>query len=523
MSEIATTVTMPHRACSHLVIEGLGDNTFHRVVLASGTGGHVPRSGDGEPLDDAFSRLVLSASVFPSTAGEVLKAILEAVPPNDPLATHRFFLVGEGGQVPATGQPVNRNLRFLVSCGRGPHGADLFMSSFHPDQGIVEIMAWDDTAGGFNFYRTMPDSSAWVFAGNSRHALMEPTRDNGPFESHRNGHFLMKELKVPWVHWHSPFALISPSSLIAQGLDSHPWVSLLEPGGAYTLEDDIAKPAVARWTRVRVEAAGSGRRLETPKRVMEQLLDTLTINLVSSLSSSAGALSSSDPVGLPTTYFVDDDSFRVLGLSAAPTFSVSADIYASSLATFDCRLDDDGGFVQAGDTHFAFVVPERSHEDVVTLSQFVQSGMLTPRLMACLLMVDFPNPVFSDRRRALVTYVLDEEFDKDGSALAESVVDAIRNSNESSVPSSPESEFLELWDVGESFTDEFDSRLSAYYDAVEVQLRSQSGFDDYIRLAESRRSRVLEMPIAESALLFARTNVPAATRIMTTTGAVREV
>jgi hypothetical protein len=36
-------------------------------------------------------------------------------------------------------------------------------------------MAWDRRSGGFNFHRTVGANSAWVFAGNSRHALADPT------------------------------------------------------------------------------------------------------------------------------------------------------------------------------------------------------------------------------------------------------------------------------------------------------------------------------------------------------------
>ena len=112
------------------------------------------------------------------------------------------------------------------------------------------------------------NNNAWVFAGNSRHALTAPTRDNGPFESHKNGHFLMKELKLPWVNWHSPTAVVASSVFAEEGLLGHPWVTNLTPGGAWTLELDIARPAIRRWTKARLEALVSGNSDETPRRVL---------------------------------------------------------------------------------------------------------------------------------------------------------------------------------------------------------------------------------------------------------------
>jgi hypothetical protein len=151
-----------------------------------------------------------------------------------------FFLVGEGSQIPFTleTETVRRNLRFVVSTGApGADGPDLLLSCFHPDETDVELMAWDRVTGGFNYYRTVGQNSAWVFAGNSRHALAEATEGKGPFESHTSGNLLMKELRAPWLHWHSPAASILPSVFASDNpLRNHPWFRALEPLGAITCE-----------------------------------------------------------------------------------------------------------------------------------------------------------------------------------------------------------------------------------------------------------------------------------------------
>jgi hypothetical protein len=516
----------PHRPCGALERKGLDENAVHRFILGSDDRPNKLSTQEAtRQLGDRFAQLVLLSGVFPRTAGEVLDAIEQAVPPDDPLQVQQFFLVGEGSQIapPMPGGVGRRNLRFLATVGNGPFGPDIVLSAFDPDSGTVELMAWDLVGGGFNYYRTVGRSNAWVFAGNSRHALMAPTRDNGPFESHKSGHFLMKELKFPWVHWDSPTAVIGDQVLDEEGLLDHPWVANRAPGGAYTLEEGVAKPAIQRWTRARLKALVSGNSEETPRRVLEQVLTTLTVNLVSSQTSSAVAVSGAVPeVDLPETFFVDSDALSgVLGLAPPPPPFVPSSVYAESLRTFDVRLTDDDQFEQPGDTHFAFVVPERAFEDTDTLRQAIEREIVSRRLTACLLMVDFPNPIFSEKRQRLLEHVPDTAFGQ-GDDFSQDVADAIRSRPEATQPGTAEHEFAQLWDEGENFEAPFNALLQNYFTAFAQRLTTQEGFDSYMRLAESRRDRVKAMPIAESPMLFSRTNIPSRERTMRADGTVEE-
>ena len=88
-----------------------------------------------------------------------------------------------------------------------------------------------------------------MFAGNSRHALTDPTQGKGPFESHLSGNFVMKELRFPWLHWHSFAANILPSVLPEDPpLVGHPWVTGDKPDGAEICELAVAIPGIRRWT-----------------------------------------------------------------------------------------------------------------------------------------------------------------------------------------------------------------------------------------------------------------------------------
>jgi hypothetical protein len=504
----------------------LAPDAVHRFVVGEDT---APRRLTAEEasreLGDPFAVLLLLRGVFPRTGGEVLAALDRAGSEADALGRQMVFLVGEGSQIPFSPDTasVQRNLRFLVTRGSGPEGPDVLLSSFHPDEGDVELMAWDRRSGGFNFYRTVGANSAWVFAGNSRHALVDPTQGKGPFESHQSGNVLMKELRAPWIHWDSPDAEVLPSVFAGDDpLREHPWFREKEPQGAFTCEVSVARPSIERWTKARFAAlvAQEGT-VDRPPRVMRQLLETPTVNLISSPARSRDAVAAAR-VELPETFFVDAEALKLLGLPP-PRFAVEGRLYGRSLRSFQVRLTDDDGFARPGDTHFAFVVPERAFEDHAVLAEAVRVGLISHRLAACLVMTDFPNPVFSTRRAALLRHVPATATIQGGqSSFSVEMAEAILAAAEGSAADSAEREFAERWAAGDAWREEFGRLLGAYFRAVDGKLKTQEGFDAYYQLAESRRDQVRRLPIFESPLLFARTNIPSATRVMRRDGTVIE-
>jgi hypothetical protein len=506
----------------------LRPNAIHRFVVGEDAEVRVLSTAEAaRELGDAFATLLLLRGFFPSTAGEVLAALDRETSEGDPLRHGPTFLLGEGSQIrmSAATRNVDRRLRFLVARGIGKDGADVLVSAFHPDEGDVELMAWDHRAGGFNYYQSVGGRAAWVFAGNSRHALSDPTQGKGPFESHVSGNVVMKELRSPWVHWHSKAANILPSVLPEDPpLVGHPWVTARNPQGAETCEISVARPGIRRWTKSRFEQllAGDGV-IDDPCRVMAQVLTTASVNIIASNRESRDVVAG-EPLFLPQTFFVDSGALtEMLGLPAPPRFAVPGETYLRSLTTFRVRLEDEHGFEHAGDTHFAFVVPERAFEDQSVLQQALDVGLISPRLAVCLLMVDFPNPILSSRRAALLAHVPARARVVDGTSdFSDEMGDAVVAAAPATREGSPEREFAEAWGRGDD-VDAFGDQLQAYYAAVVGRLRTREGYDDYVRLAESRRARVGTMPICESALLFARTDVPLRERQMRADGTVVEV
>lgn len=485
-----------------------------------------------EDLGDPFATELLLQGTVPSTPEELLSALKRTAGAGDPLGAQMSFIVGEGSQIAMSPETaaVSRNLRFVVTTGPDPNdGPDILLSASFPDQtDRIELMAWDRRAGGFNYYTTtIGNPAAWVFAGNSRHALSPPTEGKGPFESHLSGALLMKELRAPWMNWHSPDANILPSAF-AEG-DSrvtHPWFIEKEPLGAVTLEAAVAKPAMRRWAKARFNASlqedGS---FESPRRVMRQILGAPTANLITSHIESRKAVRE-ESFDVPQTFFVDSEGLtEILGLRPPPPFNGVGSIYAQTLQKFQTKVDDENGFVREGDTHFAFLVPERAFEDNVVLKQSLDVGLLTPRLAVSLLMTDFPNPIFSARREALLAHVPETATITNGnSTFSQEMADVILAAAEQSAAGSSEREFAERWNVGEDFVVPFSALLQSYYEAVTAQLKTQKGFDAYYRLAESRRRRAQMMPIfGEFSLLFAKTEgIPPGERSMRADGTVEE-
>lgn len=485
-----------------------------------------PQSADQE-LGDSFARLLLLQGNFPATADELLAAIDAATSQSDPLRKQKSFLLGEGSQLPASASigVADRNLRFLVSRGEGPEGPDLILSAAHPLDGLVEVMAWDQRNLGFNYYRNIAGERAWVFAGNSRHALFEPTRGRGPFETHTSGALVMKELRIPWLHWSSFRARIFADVFPAEDVRrSHRWFSQPEFAGADVCETQVVMPSIRRWIDARFELiTDTDGNITDPQRVVEQVLTSPTVNLITSQTAS---LVTSDVLDLPQSFFVDSEGLmEVIGLTSPPPFAVAGDLYRSSLQQHGFALRANG-FQQPGDTHFAFVVPERAFEDSQVIRKAIDVGLISDRLAAALLMVDFANPVFSERRAALLRHTPPTARVTAGaSTFSEEMANTMLAAADGTPEGSPEREFAERWNAGEeNWRQTFDEILGVYFSAVSSKLSTSEGFDAYVRLAESRRQQVAEFtPLVESGLLFPTTSIPAANRSMRPDGTVAEV
>lgn len=505
----------------------LDPNALNRMIAGVDAAPQRMTPAEVAALDDPVAKLFLATGTIPRTAEQVIDRVKAAAPANSPLRVQSSFIVGEGSQLPVNKKTTNvsRALRFVVTLGRSRDGPDVFLSAFNPRQpGGIEVMAWDKGRGGFNYYRSTRNAF-WMFAGNSHEALDGASRGSGPFESHPSGSLIMKELKTPWINWHSPDANIL-ETVFPEGnpLRRHPWFTQKEPLGALTFEVDKARPAMQRWARVRFKKLRTrGGAVPHPPHIVEQIVGTPTVNLTTTHVESR-TLTSGDVLDLPVTFFADVEGLTdVLGLAPPPALTVTGEIYGACLEKFDVRLQD-GNFRQKGDTHFCFLVPERAAEDLAVLREVIELGLVSKRLAACLLMVDPWNPVFSERRRSLLRHTPDTaSVGKDGkSTFSQDMAKTILKAAKSAGKDSPEAAFAARWNVGPKFKPAFDKVLRGYYAAVKRKLRTQADFEPIFKLAEARRRQFAKLPISEFPLLLPRTNIPNVPRRMQSDGTVVE-
>lgn len=490
------------------------ERQIHRFIVGLDK---VPRPMTDEEvaseLNDPFATRVLRQGVFPTTVHEVLTALDEGVPEDDPLRRQLSFLLGEGTQILWSEQTrgAPRGLRIAVTRG-ADNLIDVLVSTAATgdlSERFLQVMGWDEQSGVFHFYERQ--RGVWVWAGQSFHALEEPSRGSGPFDSHVNGSLVMKELKAPWIHWHSVDATVPPE-ILAPDDPARDDLLFTSRSGAELFEKSVVRPGIRRWTDARLsrttDADGTVRQIPF---LLRQLFETTSVNLVSSFTQSS-RIDAGSQVDLPKTFFYDADSLTdTLQLVAPPALNVSGAHYMAARDALQTALVA-GDFVQPGDTHFAFLVPERAAEDVDVVSKLLELELLNERFVACVLMIDFPNPVFSARRARLSQYA---PTTGRAGTLVDELVAAIRT-GAGQDPGGPEDEFLEHWALEDGWRSEFDRRLTNYFEALVKRLATEDGFAEIARLAESRRRRVRELELSEGRpLLFATTNISTSVPLLT--------
>lgn len=477
--------------------------------------GRLLSSEEQRALRDPFALAVLSQASPPLSLNGVLAAIDQAAS-EDPLPQQQVFVVAEGGQIGWSEhtEALDRGLRVVVVRSRGGD-ARLLVSTTYPfdaasDAVFLQVAGWDQADGVFNFYERR--HGRWFWAGNSWHALSEPTRGRGPFDSHVNGTLVMKELRLPWLHWHSMNQSISlevfgPGNPIAHA------PLLRSIAGAESLERGVIVPAVERWTRRRFDAMLSdGRELKHVQAALRQVLTTTTVNIYSSpeLLSTKG---DDDRFAIPMDFLLDREG--LFGeLDVVPDSGVvhiSAGRYREALRRYSVAIRDPRqGFMQDGDLPFPFAVPGRAFEDTVVLRELIQRQLISKRFAAALLMVDFSNPVGSPMRAALMRFVPGAvDLTQYGDYPIEmAMLSAMHEAAPRQEPGSTVR--LLLTDLKlDDWRSIFSRRLTDYLRRVHARLDTATGVDDYFRLLDARRRAFRNRPIAEFDLTLPSSNIPA--------------
>jgi hypothetical protein len=478
----------------------------YRYILGRDTTPALVAPDEGRAsLHDPFAQHVLFTDGAPPLS---LRSLLEALDAAG-IIEQRSFVVAEGGQFPWTEatDDLERNFRLtLVRQRPGEAQPDLLLSAstdLDSSENFLQVIGWDAVAGANQFYERR--DGVWMWAGSGWDALRPDSRGHGPFDSHVNGALNMKELKLPWLHWHSPSAAISDTVLAPTDPLRYEavWVGR---SLADDFERTVVRPSVDRWTESRFTKLTRGGVLTHLPEFFRQVLGTSTVNLVSSPTSYA-ALQSGAGVALPPTFVVNVDALLgVLGLEPAFTRPVvPATVYRSVLSRFEVRLKA-GRHQFEQDTHFVFVVPEPAFEDLQVLRMLRATGILSDRLAAAILMVDFQNPVFSTRRMELLRYVPDEAERDAPTAFATTFVSAVESSPAARTAGSVEHEFLVNWGI-QAWVAEYQQRIEAFSTALSSMCAHPDAFAHVFALAESRRREFRRRKLAEFRLTTPFTNI----------------
>jgi hypothetical protein len=463
------------------------------------------------PLGDPFAQLILlDGAPAPVTVRSLLDRLdsLNADPRG--LPHQDVFVIADGGQIPWSEETnaLQRNFRFVVvRRGSAASQPDLFVSAstdLDSSSAFLQVIGWDNSAGAFQFYERRDE--AWVWAGSSWDALADDARGHGPFDSHVNGALNMKELKAPWIHWHSQAAAISDAALApndplrAEAI----WTSRAQ---AENLEL-LVRAGVRRWTEARLDRSTAGGSIINLRSALRQVLDTSTINLVSS-AVSRSALNRATEITLPITFFFNADALvGVLELEPAVMRpAVPASVYKEMLETFQVEITD-GRISLRGDTHFLFLVPEPAFEDVLLLQMLLDRKVLSRKLAAAMLMLDFENAVFSRRRRSLLRYVPEQATPGNPATFDSAFVTAVTHSPDAGTPGTPEYELLANWNLpSSSWESDYARRIEAFMRSVTARCATATDFTPVFQLAESRRREFRQRPLAEFRLTTPKTNI----------------
>ena len=453
-------------------------------------------------LNDPLASLVLRKGVFPRSLAELLEALDAQNTSATGVPEQSSFLIAEGGQIRFKAGLDKGGSRLLTVRVRN-NAAELMISTLVPpgvdprSPGLLnEVIAWDPINSTFHFYQRQ--EGMWFWCGQSDMALVAPTRGQGPFDSHVNGYIVMKELQTPWVHWHGPGLGISETAYAPNDpLLRDPL--FINKDNALNFETRVVRPLADRWNEARFAKARTGKRIINLDQYFRQILDSSSANLISTHKEWSQITRDRDLDDIPPSFFVDTASLiEVAGIPAdLPRLVMTRQRYRGLVTKHKLRVI--GGSVNvAGDVPFCFTVPERALEDVLPLKILIDKGVLSARLAAALLMIDFSNPVTSPLRRALLKYVPAAAGFSAAASLDRTLVAAIKKAAPTTPSGSPEKLFVANWDLGpDAWRDAYADRIERYLAAVAARLASDEGADDIFRLAESRRREFAKRPLAE--------------------------
>jgi hypothetical protein len=328
-------------------------------------------------------------------------------------------------------------------------------------EAAFHVIAFDPVAKAFDFYSTNEGTKqqAFVFHGSSFQqaktseiaARKAPFPDHACTTCHANGGLLLKELRFPWLNWQA-----SPRAGASQLRDASTMNVLTGGGADVRIVEDLERDVLASQIAVNASRVGRivGGRVDelnadanstapyTLKSLLAPLFCETEINIATSPTRlELGAdgkprAGSTQPIAVPPDLFLNrllvphGGRISLMDPTAASRLDVTGDADVEDFGALSTGVTvpqgswlntmkglgvgvpaDKSSDVSArragifGDGLFPMPIAGRAFSNDDFIARLVQRGVLEEKFVVDVLMVDFPNPVFSKTRCDLLTAV----------------------------------------------------------------------------------------------------------------------
>jgi hypothetical protein len=476
-------------------------------------------ASDIAALGDPFAVNVLAkgignASKWPATV-ESIVSLVTAVPNFG--ANQQSYMLGEGSQIPTTIAPrdAGRNLRYVITWGAGS-APTIFLSAApsgtHPGRPplFLQVIGYDQQKNLFNYYEFVSNpgqpTRSWALAANSDNARNPQTTGRGCMACHINGALNMKELVPPWNNWQSAAASISQNNIPAAVANDPLYIHL---SGAEILQRNF-QSRQSSYSQGLAAMSISGGTIKGVPALLRRLITTTTVNFT------ATPRTPTDTVQIPSDFFLAQAAFGTgqinLAFSTPAQFTVPATAYNTFIADQKFalqQLDAQGKVVyqQPGANFSALFVPAMAFEDVAMIQQLINQKAIDANFAASVLLVDFPNPIFSAARESLMKYanqISTAQQLGSGSNPAGipakfiALVQAAAKSQPACDPAkllqcTPEQQFL-FYAGRSDWKQRAQNQVNPYFAAVTQRLGTAAGVNDYLTLWASRQAQFAAAP-----------------------------
>ncbi len=359
---------------------GKGDDTGR---LVCDVGNAAFRDVDFTTLGDPIARKVLRSGEegdCPTSYGELMARLREVDSEgcdSGPKAGIRTWVVSETAQI--LNEPTSYRAVVTRKCDERKE-EDLFFSLFgvtvdRPTSPNVEIMAFDETVGVYNYYTL--EGGEFEFHGDSND-FVQPGANQRCAACHTGGGLVFKELDTPWVHWEGHHTTPGSSDLVNGSEDLGSRAS-----SASSLES-LVKSSTRRWNEVRLtNAVAAG----DVKEILRPLFCSVEVNL-----DNGSDFENSEIRRVNFDLLLDPELKGFGGISTTEA------AYQAAIAEIGQEVPGTG----KADTIFRMTYPERAFADNDYVSKL--SDVVGDEFIRDVLMVQFTRPALNPERCALLDF-----------------------------------------------------------------------------------------------------------------------